>query len=116
MFNQTTYSQYDDRILGYQIQHWDGSNWVADVNGGKMGAYAADTFAAVTSAKVRLALTNMVDSAPSIYEFGVYNVPTNVTPAEGDAGRARDPNQNKRFWVRFPANSVMTIEAQYVIH
>lgn len=31
-------------------------------------------YGAVTSTKVRLALTNMVDSSPSIYEFGVYDV------------------------------------------
>ena len=81
-FNQTTYSQYDDRILGYQIQHWARSNWVVDVNGGRMGDYAADTFPAVTSAKVRLVLTNMVDSSPSIYEFGVYNAaPRSEMPA-----------------------------------
>lgn len=73
-FNQTTYAQYDDRILGYQIQHWAGSNWVVDVNGGRMGDYAADNFSAVTSTKVRLVLTNMVDSSPSIYEFGVYDI------------------------------------------
>lgn len=73
-FNQTTYSQYDDRILGYQIQHWDGSNWIVDVKGGQMGGYASDSFPAVTSTKVRLALTNMVDSSPSIFEFGVYDI------------------------------------------
>jgi len=73
-FNQTTCSQYDDRILGYQIQHWAGSNWVVDANGGQMGAFATNNFPAVTSAKVRLVLTNMVDSSPSIYEFGVYDV------------------------------------------
>ena len=78
-FNQTSYSQYDDRILGYQVQHWEGSNWVTDVNGGKMGDFAVDKFPAVTSSKVRLALTNMVDSSPSIYEFNVYNTVAHST-------------------------------------
>ncbi len=59
-----------------------------------MAAYTADTFPAVTSTKIRLALTNMVDSAPSIYELGVYNAPTNM-PAEPDAAPKRDLNQDK---------------------
>jgi Glycosyl hydrolase family 59/Lamin Tail Domain/F5/8 type C domain len=83
-FNQTTCAQFDDRISGYQIQHWSGSNWVTDVNGGHMGAFAADYFPAVTSSKVRLVLTNF-DSAPSISEFDVFKIPpppaTNLAPA-----------------------------------
>ena len=83
-FNQTTYSQYGDRITGYQIQHWNGSGWIVDVNGGAMGDSAADTFAAVTASKVRLVMTNFTTS-PSIYEFGVYNVAppaaTNLAPS-----------------------------------
>jgi len=113
-FNQTTYTQYDDRILGYQIQHWDGSNWVVDVNGGNMGAFAADTFAAVTSAKVRLALTNMVDSAPSIYEFGVFNISTNVAATGGAAARTRVPNRNSRAAAWFRVKSDITIQAKNV--
>ena len=69
-FNQTTYLQYGNRIGGYQIQHWNGSAWMVEVNGGTMGAFAADTFAAVTATKVRLVMTNFT-STPSIYEFGV---------------------------------------------
>ena len=83
-FNQTTYSQYDSRIFGYQIQHWNGGNWSVDVNGGTMGSFATDTFPAVTSSKVRLLLTNFT-SSPSIYEFGVYDASlppaTNLAPA-----------------------------------
>jgi len=74
-FNRTAYSQYmggGNRIFGYQIQHWNGSGWTVDVNGGNMNAYATDIFPTVTASKVRLVLTNMT-SAPSIYEFYVYN-------------------------------------------
>ena len=82
-FNQTTYLQYGNRIGGYQIQHWNGSAWMVEVNGGTMGAFAADTFAAVTATKVRLVMTNFT-STPSIYEFGVYDVAsppaTNLAP------------------------------------
>jgi hypothetical protein len=74
-FNRTAYSQYlggGNRIFGYQIQHWNGSSWTTDVNGGSMGGYATDIFPTVTASKLRLVLTNMT-SAPSIYEFYVYN-------------------------------------------
>ncbi|MDE3066924.1 MAG: lamin tail domain-containing protein [Verrucomicrobiota bacterium] len=78
-FNRTAYSQYGSRIFGYQIQHWNGSGWTADVNGGAMGAYASDAFPAAVSTKVRLVLTNFT-SAPSIYEFYVYDDASSNAP------------------------------------
>jgi len=78
-FNRTTVSQFSDRIFGYQIQHWNGSSWSVDVNGGSMGPFASDIFPAVTSTKVRLSLTNFT-SAPSIYEFQVFNDPPQFAP------------------------------------
>jgi hypothetical protein len=79
-FNCTAYSQFSSRIFGYQIQHWNGSQWIVDVNGGTMGAWASDAFPTVTSTKVRLVLTNFT-SAPSLCEFYVYNdVPSNGAP------------------------------------
>ena len=74
-FNQTGYLQFASRIFGYQIQHWNGSGWTTDFNGGTMGgfngSFAYDSFPTATSSKVRLLLTSMT-SAPSIYEFQVY--------------------------------------------
>ena len=81
-FNRTAYSQFESRIFGYQIQHWNGSSWTVDVNGGTMGAYSTDIFPTVTASKVRLLLTDMT-STPSIYEFDVYNdspQPASVPP------------------------------------
>ena len=78
-FDHTTYSQYADRIFGYQVQHWNGSGWSVDVNGGTIGAFASDIFPAVTSSKVRLVFTNFT-SAPSIYEFQVFDDPPPVAP------------------------------------
>lgn len=74
-FNRTAYLQYiggGNRIFGYQIQHWNGSSWITDVNGGSMGSYATDIFPTVSASKVRLVLTSMT-SAPSVDEFYVYN-------------------------------------------
>jgi galactosylceramidase len=83
-FNQTGYLQFASRIFGYQIQHWNGAGWTTDFNGGTMGgssgAFAYDSFSAVTSSKVRLLLTNFT-SAPSIYEFQVcYNQSAQTPP------------------------------------
>ncbi len=82
-FNQTGYLQFLSRIFGYQIQHWNGTGWTTDFNGGTMGgfdgSFAYDSFPTVTSSKVRLLLTNMT-SAPSIYEFQVYYNQTAQTP------------------------------------
>lgn len=78
-FNRTAYYQFESRIFGYQIQHWNGSAWVTDYNGGTMAAVESDSFPTATSSKVRLLLTNMT-SAPSIYEFQVFNdVPAQPT-------------------------------------
>lgn len=78
-FNQTSCYQYLSRVFGYQIQHWNGTGWTTDVNGGVMGSVASDTFPTVTSSKVRLLLTNFT-SAPSIEEFQVFNNPFNQSP------------------------------------
>jgi len=80
-FNQTGYSQFGSRISGYQLQHWNGSNWITDVNGGKMGA--ADAFPTVTSTKVRLLFTYAIataDLTPSLYEFQVFNQNSSIPP------------------------------------
>jgi hypothetical protein len=78
-FNQTACSQYASRIFGYQIQHWTGSAWTTDFNGGTMAAFESDRFPAVTASKVRLLLTNMA-SAPSIFEFEVFDSASNQSP------------------------------------
>src|ERR1051326_2737796 len=78
-FNHTLTSQFASRIFGYQIQHWNGAGWVTDFNGGTMGSSASDVFPTAISAKVRLLLTNFT-SAPSIYEFQVFDDLSPVAP------------------------------------
>jgi len=72
-FDRTSYNQFGTAVQGYQVQHWDGSAWVVDVNGGAMGGSASDTFPEVTATKVRLVMTNAAPTYFSIYEFGVYD-------------------------------------------
>lgn len=71
-FDRTVYSEFGGRVSGYQLQHWNGSAWITDVNGGTIGDSASDIFPTVTATRVRLYFTNFV-STPSIYEFGVYD-------------------------------------------
>jgi hypothetical protein len=78
-FNQAAYYQFENRIFGYQLQHWNGSGWMTDVNGGTIGSYSSDTFPTVTSSKVRLLITNMT-SAPSIDEFQLFDNPFTQSP------------------------------------
>jgi len=72
-FDRTSYTQFGSAVQGYQVQHWNGSAWVTDVNGGAMGASATDIFPEVTAASVRLVMTNAAPNYFSIYEFGVYD-------------------------------------------
>ena len=80
-FNHTTYSEFGTRISGYGLQHWSGTNWVADVIGGSMGGAWANMFPTVTSTKVRLFFNqNQFVAMPGIFEFGVYDetLPANL--------------------------------------
>jgi hypothetical protein len=69
-FSQVSFAQFDERILGYRVQHWTNGAWADDALGGTMGSSASHTFAPVMASKVRLLITNFT-STPSIYEFAV---------------------------------------------
>lgn len=77
IFDQVITREFVSRIAGYKIQYWNGSNWADACAGGIIGSSKTDTFAAVTSNKIRLYITAVqMDggySVPSIYEFEVYN-------------------------------------------
>jgi galactosylceramidase len=124
-FSRTAYSQFGDRIEGYQVQHWNGAGWTTDVNGGSMGGFASDSFAAVTSSKVRLLLTNFT-SSPSIYEFEVYNdsSPPNlalgaaasassVWSSDYVAAYANDGNNTTRWNTSYPTLSNEWLELDF---
>lgn len=71
-YNRVTISQFGTRILGYVIQHWDGSAWQDDYTGGQMQQIEVDNLNTVTASKMRLLITDF-SIVPSIYEIGVYN-------------------------------------------
>ncbi|WP_172840485.1 beta-N-acetylglucosaminidase domain-containing protein [Virgibacillus phasianinus] len=74
-FNQTLLREckdFGDRIQNYEIQYWDGSNWVTVHSGGVPARIQVDQFEPVTTTKVRLNITDATYE-PTIWEFEVYN-------------------------------------------
>lgn len=74
-FSRTRLTQYDDRILNYSIQYYDGQ-WKDAYIGASPGHEQINIFPAVSGTKTRLLVTDAT-TCPSIYEFEVY-------AAEGD--------------------------------
>lgn len=71
-FGQVKLAQYDDRIQGYEIEYYDGSQWADACVGGVLGAQPVMvSFPAVTGTGVRLLVTDAT-TVPSIWEFEVY--------------------------------------------
>ena len=110
-FSYVTLSQFENRILSYKIQGWNGSAWNDLATGGQMGSSAAHSFSAVTNSKVRLLITDMT-TLPSIYEFAVFknapvtNLATSATASASSvwdgtgtyaANKANDGDGNTRW-------------------
>ena len=62
-----------DRARAYQIQAWDGEKWIDCATGERFGAEKTDTFAPVTTHKVRLCVNAIASDSISISEFEVYD-------------------------------------------
>ena len=60
-----------DRVRGYRIQTWDGSNWVDQAKGERLGAHKEITFAPVATTKVRLLLAAVASDSASISEWEI---------------------------------------------
>jgi galactosylceramidase len=70
-FDRTKLTQFDDRILSYKIQYYDGP-WKDAYAGGQLGSESTNIFPAVTGTKARLYIETAT-TCPSIYEFEVYS-------------------------------------------
>ncbi|MBI4657678.1 MAG: discoidin domain-containing protein [Verrucomicrobia bacterium] len=63
--------QFEDRITGYKIQYWNGTEWLEANSGGAFGNVPRTIrFPEVTTRKVRLFIT-AAKASPSIWEFEV---------------------------------------------
>jgi hypothetical protein len=58
-----------DRVRGYRIQTWDGTAWVDQAKGDRLGEHKEITFASVATTKVRLFIEAVVSDSASIAEW-----------------------------------------------
>jgi F5/8 type C domain/PQQ-like domain len=79
-FNNVHINEFQDktqgiqRITGFNIEYWNGSEWKVAHTGTTIGADFKVEFPAVTGTQARLNITSVEGKyGPSIYEFGVYN-------------------------------------------
>jgi hypothetical protein len=68
---RTQISQFDDRILAYRIQAWNGLAWQDLATSGRMGDLGVDCFEPVATTRLRLYVDRVV-YAPTIWEFEAY--------------------------------------------
>lgn len=91
-FNSVAWGEctdYGQRIKAYVVQYWDGAAWKTLVTGGVPASVPVqvDTFPAVQSNQVRLALTN-APGGPTLWEFGVFNTGSAATATVDAVERA----------------------------
>jgi len=79
-FNRTVTKEAFDRISSYNIQYYNGSNWINVATGSTVGAAKTDTFNAVTANRVRIHINSITQFSPSIWEFEVYNAGQGTPP------------------------------------
>jgi len=60
-----------DRVRGYRIQTWDGTAWVDQAKGDRLGEHKEITFAAVATTKVRLLMEAVASDSASIAEWTI---------------------------------------------
>lgn len=60
-----------DRVRGYRIQAWDGTAWVDQAKGDRLGERKEITFASVATTRVRLLMEAVVSDSASIAEWTV---------------------------------------------
>ena len=74
-FNSATLKPLEDRITGYRIQSWTGSEWQDAFQGDNLGSVPKRiTFPAVTASRVRLFVT-AAKASPALWEFEVRHRP-----------------------------------------
>lgn len=61
-----------DRVRGYRIQTWDGTAWIDQAKGDRLGARQEIKFAPVTATKVRLVMEAVASDSASIAEWTIF--------------------------------------------
>ena len=60
-----------DRVRGYRIQTWNGTAWVDQAKGDRLGEHKEITFASVATTKIRLFMEAVVSDSASIAEWTI---------------------------------------------
>ena len=60
-----------DRVRGYRIQTWDGTAWVDQAKGDRLGEHQEISFASVSTTKVRLLMEAVATDSASISEWTI---------------------------------------------
>ena len=60
-----------DRVRGYRIQTWDGTAWVDQAKGERLGEHKEISFASVSTTKVRLLMEAVANDSASISEWTI---------------------------------------------
>jgi hypothetical protein len=64
-------SEVFDRVRGYRIQTWDGTAWVDQAKGERLGEHKEISFASVSTTKVRLLMEAVANDSASIAEWTI---------------------------------------------
>jgi hypothetical protein len=72
-FNTTRIREESNRVSAYEIQYWNGSDWITCASGTKLGADKVDMFEQVTASRVRMAINGASSGHPAIREFEVHH-------------------------------------------
>ena len=70
-FNTTRISEQSARVTAYEIEYWNGSDWITCASGTSLGAAKVDKFKPVTASRIRLAIKGVSAGHPAICEFEV---------------------------------------------
>ena len=72
-FNTTRIREESNRVTAYEIQYWNGSDWITCASGTTLGADKVDKFKQVTASRIRLAIKGVSSGHPAIREFEVHH-------------------------------------------
>jgi hypothetical protein len=72
-FNTIRIREESNRVTAYEIEYWNGSDWIMCASGTTLGADKVDTFKQVTASRIRLAIKGVSSGFPAIREFEVHH-------------------------------------------
>ena len=72
-FDSIRIREESNRVTAYEIEYWNGSDWITCASGSTLGADKVDKFEQVTASRIRLAIKGVSSGHPAIREFEVHH-------------------------------------------